>query len=108
MLILAQVKDQRSSCPTDMQGFTTFLLMIYRQSLLIWPLSVMLLNVCCRSPRGYVPFETNNITSGVWKKSTNYALPTNPRHGTVFGITAKVILCPDPVSGAVAHLLFPT
>ncbi|CAE7217404.1 unnamed protein product [Rhizoctonia solani] len=39
------------------------------------------------SPRGYVPFETGNITSGVWKKSTNYALPTNPRHGTVFGIT---------------------
>ncbi|CCO29136.1 hypothetical protein BN14_03140 [Rhizoctonia solani AG-1 IB] len=41
------------------------------------------------SPRGYVPFETGNITSGVWKKSTNYALPTNPRHGTVFGITTK-------------------
>ncbi|KAG8708906.1 hypothetical protein FRC09_000973 [Ceratobasidium sp. 395] len=41
------------------------------------------------SPRGYVPFETGNITSGVWKKSTNYALPTNPRHGTVFGITTQ-------------------
>ncbi|KAF8069969.1 glycosyl hydrolase [Lyophyllum atratum] len=40
------------------------------------------------SPRGYVPFETGNITSGVWTHSTGYALPASPRHGTVFAITA--------------------
>lgn len=59
------------------------------------------------NPQGYVPFESGesllvytclpfgidficpgNMTSGVWTRSTNHVLPTNPRHGTVFGITA--------------------
>ncbi|KAJ7480692.1 glycosyl hydrolase [Mycena latifolia] len=40
------------------------------------------------SPQGYQPFETGNITSGVWTYSTGYALPTDPRHGTVFSISA--------------------
>ncbi|KAJ7633967.1 hypothetical protein B0H17DRAFT_1164143 [Mycena rosella] len=40
------------------------------------------------SPQGYQPFETSNITSGVWTYSTGYALPADPRHGTVFSISA--------------------
>ncbi|QRV76472.1 glycoside hydrolase family 43 protein [Ceratobasidium sp. AG-Ba] len=37
--------------------------------------------------RGYVPFETTNIGSGKWTLSTNYALPSRPRHGSVIPIT---------------------
>lgn len=37
--------------------------------------------------RGYVPFETTDLNSGNWKKSTNYALPARPRHGTVLPVT---------------------
>lgn len=33
--------------------------------------------------RGYVPFETTNITAGLWTISTNYILPSRPRHGSV-------------------------
>ncbi|KAJ7085212.1 glycosyl hydrolase [Mycena belliarum] len=40
------------------------------------------------SPQGYHPFETHNITSGVWTFSTGYSLPADPRHGTVFSISA--------------------
>ncbi|KAJ7587155.1 glycosyl hydrolase [Mycena floridula] len=40
------------------------------------------------SPQGYEPFETSNITSGVWTFSTGYTLPASPRHGTVFPISA--------------------
>ncbi|GLB45065.1 putative glycosyl hydrolase 43 family protein [Lyophyllum shimeji] len=40
------------------------------------------------SPQGYVPFETGNITSGAWTHSNGYTLPTSPRHGTVFPVTA--------------------
>ncbi|KAF7343011.1 Glycoside hydrolase family 43 protein [Mycena venus] len=40
------------------------------------------------SPQGYHPLETTNITSGVWTASTGYMLPPNPRHGTVFSISA--------------------
>lgn len=40
------------------------------------------------SPRGYVPYETVN---NIWSVDAvqNYSLPTNPRHGTVFGISAQ-------------------
>ncbi|KAH8824652.1 hypothetical protein DL96DRAFT_1818333 [Flagelloscypha sp. PMI_526] len=41
------------------------------------------------SPRGYVPFESTNITAGSWALSSGYTLPANPRHGTVFPITAE-------------------
>ncbi|KAJ7349670.1 glycosyl hydrolase [Mycena albidolilacea] len=40
------------------------------------------------NPQGYHPLETTNITSGVWTASTGYVLPPNPRHGTVFSISA--------------------
>lgn len=36
--------------------------------------------------RGYVPFETTNLASGVWTLSSNYNLPASPRHGTVIPI----------------------
>lgn len=39
--------------------------------------------------KGYVPFETTNLQSGEWKMSTNYQLPSRPRHGTVMPITKK-------------------
>jgi hypothetical protein len=38
--------------------------------------------------RGYVPFESTNLSSGGWKLSTNYQLPARPRHGTVLPVTA--------------------
>lgn len=37
--------------------------------------------------RGYVPFETTDLASGVWTLSTNYSLPSSPRHGTVIPVT---------------------
>ncbi|GFJ89341.1 family 43 glycosylhydrolase [Phytohabitans rumicis] len=37
--------------------------------------------------RGYVPFESTDLESGVWTMSTNYALPSRPRHGTVLPVT---------------------
>ncbi|SFF06022.1 Ig-like domain (group 2) [Paenibacillus algorifonticola] len=37
--------------------------------------------------RGYVPFETTDLDSGEWKISTNYELPSRPRHGTVIPVT---------------------
>lgn len=39
--------------------------------------------------RGYVPFETTNLSSGVWTLSSGYSLPSRPRHGTVLPITAS-------------------
>ncbi|EAA33248.2 glycoside hydrolase family 43 protein [Neurospora crassa] len=37
---------------------------------------------------GYMPFETNDITTGHYIKTQNYKLPANPRHGYVIPITA--------------------
>ncbi|WP_306745254.1 immunoglobulin-like domain-containing protein [Saccharothrix yanglingensis] len=37
--------------------------------------------------RGYVPFETTDLTSGQWRMSTDYQLPSRPRHGTVLPVT---------------------
>ena len=37
--------------------------------------------------RGYVPFESTDLDSGVWTPSTGYNLPASPRHGTVLPIT---------------------
>nr|WP_154983054.1 immunoglobulin-like domain-containing protein [Paenibacillus xylanexedens] len=37
--------------------------------------------------RGYIPFETTNLASGDWTLSSNYNLPSSPRHGTVIPIT---------------------
>ncbi|MFX3647528.1 MAG: immunoglobulin-like domain-containing protein [Paenibacillus sp.] len=37
--------------------------------------------------RGYIPYETTNLASGVWTLSSNYNLPASPRHGTVIPIT---------------------
>ncbi|WKL00979.1 S-layer homology domain-containing protein [Paenibacillus amylolyticus] len=39
--------------------------------------------------RGYVPFETTNLASGVWTLASNYNLPASPRHGTVIPITQR-------------------
>ena len=38
--------------------------------------------------RGYVPFETTDLDSGNWTMSSNYQLPSRPRHGTVLPVTA--------------------
>jgi beta-xylosidase len=37
--------------------------------------------------RGYVPFEATDLASGKWTMSTNYQLPSRPRHGTVMPVT---------------------
>ena len=37
--------------------------------------------------RGYIPFETTDLASGVWTPSTSYDLPAKPRHGTVLPVT---------------------
>lgn len=37
--------------------------------------------------RGYVPFETTDLDSGVWTMAQNYDLPASPRHGTVIPVT---------------------
>ncbi|MFI9544102.1 family 43 glycosylhydrolase [Streptomyces sp. NPDC052016] len=37
--------------------------------------------------RGYIPFETTDLDSGVWTPSTGYDLPSRPRHGTVLPVT---------------------
>ncbi|MFF3374950.1 family 43 glycosylhydrolase [Streptomyces sp. NPDC002680] len=37
--------------------------------------------------RGYIPFETTDLDSGVWTPSTGYDLPSKPRHGTVLPVT---------------------
>ncbi|MFC7535140.1 family 43 glycosylhydrolase [Actinoplanes sp. GCM10030250] len=38
--------------------------------------------------RGYVPFSTTDLDSGVWTPETAYSLPSRPRHGTVLPVTA--------------------
>jgi hypothetical protein len=38
--------------------------------------------------RGYIPLETADIAKPNWKVSSNFKLPTSPRHGTVLPITA--------------------
>jgi hypothetical protein len=38
--------------------------------------------------RGYVPFETTDLDSGVWTVASNYQLPSRPRHGTVLPVTS--------------------
>ncbi|MEV6305382.1 family 43 glycosylhydrolase [Actinoplanes sp. NPDC051861] len=38
--------------------------------------------------RGYVPFSTTDLDSGVWTPETTYSLPSRPRHGTVLPVTA--------------------
>lgn len=37
--------------------------------------------------RGYIPFETDDLDSGVWTPVTDYNLPARPRHGTVLPVT---------------------
>lgn len=39
--------------------------------------------------QGYLPYQSDNISSGVWTMSTGYTLPSDPRHGTVFAITTS-------------------
>lgn len=38
--------------------------------------------------RGYIPLETADISNPDWKVSSDYKLPTSPRHGTVLPLTA--------------------
>jgi hypothetical protein len=45
------------------------------------------------SGRGYVPFETTNIAAGTWTVSTNYTLPSRPRHGSVIPMYVPQNLC---------------
>ncbi|GID54359.1 family 43 glycosylhydrolase [Actinoplanes couchii] len=37
--------------------------------------------------RGYVPFSTTDLDSGVWTPEATYSLPSRPRHGTVLPVT---------------------
>ncbi|GAA1412167.1 immunoglobulin-like domain-containing protein [Oerskovia paurometabola] len=37
--------------------------------------------------KGYVPFESTDLDSGVWTKSEPATLPVSPRHGTVLPVT---------------------
>ncbi|MGW1777795.1 family 43 glycosylhydrolase [Streptomyces sp. NPDC002143] len=37
--------------------------------------------------RGYIPFETTDLASGVWTPVADYDLPAKPRHGTVLPVT---------------------
>ncbi|HWS37470.1 MAG TPA: family 43 glycosylhydrolase, partial [Actinoplanes sp.] len=37
--------------------------------------------------RGYVPFSTTDLNSGVWTPEPTYSLPRRPRHGTVLPVT---------------------
>ncbi|MEV6342837.1 family 43 glycosylhydrolase [Actinoplanes sp. NPDC051851] len=37
--------------------------------------------------RGYVPFSTTDLDSGVWTMEKTYTLPSRPRHGTVLPVT---------------------
>ncbi|TQE26878.1 hydrolase [Streptomyces ipomoeae] len=37
--------------------------------------------------RGYIPFETTDLASGVWTPASSYDLPSKPRHGTVLPVT---------------------
>ncbi len=38
--------------------------------------------------RGYIPFESTDLSTGEWTIPANYNLPARPRHGTVLPITA--------------------
>ncbi|MBB2948947.1 beta-xylosidase [Actinoplanes lutulentus] len=37
--------------------------------------------------RGYVPFSTTDLDSGVWTAEPSYSLPSRPRHGTILPVT---------------------
>lgn len=37
--------------------------------------------------RGYIPFQTTDLASGVWTPVADYDLPARPRHGTVLPVT---------------------
>jgi len=66
--------------------------------------------------RGYLPFETTDLASGVWTPSTDYTLPTSPRHGTVLPVTQAeydALLAaygpdpgPEPTDGLLLHYKF--
>ncbi|WFE27721.1 family 43 glycosylhydrolase [Solwaraspora sp. WMMD791] len=66
--------------------------------------------------RGYIPFETTDLASGVWTPSSDYALPTSPRHGTVLPVTQAeydALLAaygpdpgPEPTDGLLVHYAF--
>lgn len=38
---------------------------------------------------GYVPLESDDLTTGEWVLSTNYSYPVTPRHGTILPVTAE-------------------
>jgi beta-xylosidase len=63
--------------------------------------------------RGYVPFSTTDLDSGVWTPETNYSLPSRPRHGTVLPVTkaehdriAATYEEPAPAEGLRVHYRF--
>ena len=39
--------------------------------------------------KGYVPLESNSLSSGSWTLNSNYQYPTTPRHGTILQLTAS-------------------
>ncbi|GAB4004736.1 hypothetical protein GCM10029992_50610 [Glycomyces albus] len=39
--------------------------------------------------RGYLPFETTDLSGGQWSPSSNYSLPGRPRHGMILPLTAE-------------------
>ncbi|WP_326554515.1 family 43 glycosylhydrolase [Micromonospora sp. NBC_01813] len=66
--------------------------------------------------RGYIPFETTDLTSGAWTPSADYDLPSSPRHGTVLPVTQTeydALLAaygpdpePEPTDGLLLHYEF--
>ncbi|KAF8309468.1 Arabinanase/levansucrase/invertase [Clavulina sp. PMI_390] len=64
----------------DVEGPLVFSSILYPNEWHVWVDDI--------SPQGYEPFESSNITSGVWTFSSGYSLPAHPRHGTVFQLTA--------------------
>ncbi|KAJ7279458.1 glycosyl hydrolase [Mycena rebaudengoi] len=64
----------------DVEGPLAFLSNVFSGEWHVWVDGI--------NPQGYHPLETGNITSGVWTASTGYSLPADPRHGTVFSISA--------------------
>src|SRR5690606_2647902 len=51
--------------------------------------------------RGYVPFESTDLDSGEWTMSSDYQLPSRPRHGTVLPVTQAEL---DRIRSVPQHL----
>lgn len=50
--------------------------------------------------RGYIPLQTDDIANPDWTVSSDYTLPTSPRHGTVLPVTAAELTALREALGA--------